>query len=261
MHACVRWGSLSDVTARGDFQRFIDEMAYSRMPVRFLREVADSDYRIVNIGLSSCVFPTLDTMVLDDDDLAGIALIRSSSESATRAMENVYHEATHAWLDLRQDSPEVASLCQLGPSHYEGAPLAHHAKADAERIFQEALGEYVGGRVSGFWDARSKLSTWERWLRDDHDLTEASRRMMRAAVGEVPSRYDACMAARVFGYQPLKPFSKQQNLTLRAMTPQMVEFANEHFLEGKIPDRFDEARELVERWDELMHRIYALGPW
>lgn len=45
------------------------------------------------------------------------------------------------------------------------------------------------------------------------------------------------------------------------MAPQMVEFANEHFLEGKIPDHFDETRELVDTWNELMHRISALGAY
>ncbi len=225
------------------------------MPVGFLREVASSDYTILAIGKSSSVMRSLDILFLDDKDLHGMSIALSDADSASQHLQNAYHEATHAWLDLKSDLPEVQALRERGVANYHNAPVEHGATADPERLFEEAMGAYVGQRAVVYWTALAKLRSWSS---SRIDMTIArSVKMMTRAVSEVPMQYDEGMRERVFGYQSPPWYaghSNDQNRTSQAITREMKSFADERLLENKIPDLFVQAWELTCLWDDLSER-------
>ena len=212
------------------YRKFIREMQSHGLPVRFLRKVE----RDVPIDLGTSIDAYRDNQLfLTDETLTEVEEMElGNATGGSRAIQTIYHEATHAYLDLMKDHPRFRRFMARGERHYEGAPLAGGEVADDPwRVFQEAAASYVGHRVSAWWLAYDTLAI--RIQR--HRLTDR-------VLGQIRRDYDAAMAERVFGYEYEGGFlgiGDEQVETTRPMTTEMKTFLDRELLENKIPERFD----------------------
>jgi hypothetical protein len=255
VHARDRGRRLCRVFAADDFRRFIADMAHFRMPVRFLRELDAGSYVIASTTGTSRVMPWINTMFLDEVDLAAVARLRIAPGSQTQHVETLYHEATHAWLDLKSDLPEVTALRAHGIPHYRDAPMDRGAEADPERLFEEAMGEYVGRRVRTYWEAYFTMLKWRETMDRRHGGGEVFSEMLARMLSEVPWQYDSSMRKRDYGYQPPSLLSGRYGgppeQTTREMTSAMCSFADRVLLENKVPHLFVQSQMLMTLWNGL----------
>jgi hypothetical protein len=132
------------------FEQFVQQVESYGMPAIFLRLVATK----YTFGQTSGISNTntwLNNMDLDDSDVATLlARFRPGGtlgESTT--IGTLYHESTHAYLDLRDGEKKFKDFIRDGENYYKGASLAGGKTAnDPDRIFQEAAASYVGHRAA-----------------------------------------------------------------------------------------------------------------
>ncbi|MET0287732.1 MAG: hypothetical protein ABW352_24805 [Polyangiales bacterium] len=265
MHTRNLGRRLHSVFARAQFRRFIADMAFHRLPVRFLEDVEGSSYLILDTKKGSRVIPSFNTMLLDESDLLGVSNVTDGRSSASGVIGDVYHEATHAWLDLRRGLPEVRALREQGIAHYHDAPVVHDEQADSERLFEEAIAEYVGWRISVFWQARSSLLIWRERVKPRGDRSARAEEQLASVLRKLPSDYDRGMALREFGYQPPPWFSSRggaQDVTTREISTAMRSFADDRLLENRVPHFFIQSRELMTLWSEIAdERHHEAAGW
>lgn len=249
---------MSDTAARQGFVDFIARAERFGLPVGMLRNVARSDYTYRQ-GSSTSVSPWLNTMTFEPADLAAVAnMSPSKPRKEARGVQTIYHEATHAWLDVKQDDAEVRVLRQEGREYYKDAPLSAGQADDPERIFEEAIASYVGHRTSTYWQALEELTIIADTLAAK-PAPDAQARILGQAK-TVRATYERQMGERVFGYQTPGWWSSQQIYTKRLVSSSIKDFADVRLLENKLPDQFARTGAPKAIWDRLAREHYpALG--
>jgi len=249
---------MSDRAARQGFVDFIVRAEHFGLPVGMLRDVARSDYTYRQGGPTS-VSPWLDTMTFEPADLASVAnMSPSKPRKEARGVQTIYHEATHAWLDVKKDTAEVRVLRQQGLEYYKEAPLTAGRADDPERIFEEAIASYVGHRTAAYWQALEELTIISDTL-TTKPTPDAQARIL-AHAKTVRATYERLMGERVFGYQTPGWWSSQQIYTKRIVSSQIKTFADTRLLENRLPDQFARTGSPKAIWDRLARDHYpALG--
>ncbi len=215
------------------WMRFTDFIAAATdlgMPTGFLQEIG-ADYTIV-MGDKDAILPRIDMLILRRDTLGAVDELSPDLPFGERsAIYTLYHEATHAWLDLHADASPVAGVIADGEAHYTDAPLTDgRATSDAHRLFQEAAGDYVGSRMAHWWAALADLAV----AAATGTLTEARR-------AAIASAYEAAQSETVFGYSPeggLLGIGAAQVETERPAPDELRAFLDCVLLEGKVPSGF-----------------------
>lgn len=233
--------------ASAKYHEFILRIAQYGFPVRFLREV-EAGYNILR-GPSSLVLPWFNLMLLEPHEFDAIEFMESPNLGASTGITNIYHESTHAWLDMNQSRPDVAKLIAHGTALYQGAPVEGGGKPDSNRLFQEAIASYVGHRVAARWDAIEQTRNLEILLKK-HRGRAGFERADQAAKERIPKSYDAAMNARVFGFQS-RCSSCAQQYTSRPISGELKRFADATLLESKIPEQFARTGETYDKWRGL----------
>lgn len=141
-------------------------------------------------------------------------------------IDALVEELTHGFMDVYSDQAVAVSIRVAGRSHYERAIMADgRITDDPERVFQEAVGQYVAHRVQTFYSVRDRLGA----ARARGTLTPELYASLRA-------QYDRAMAERVFGYDE----GSGERPTITAMPEPMRREIDQRLLGGQIPDRFDD---------------------
>lgn len=249
---------MADTTARQGFVNFIARAERFGLPVGMLREVGRSNYTYKQ-GSSTSVSPWFDTMTFEPADLAAVAnMSPSKPRKEGRGVETIYHEATHAWLDIKKDAAEVKALREHGREYYKNAPLTAGRADDPERVFDEAVASYVGHRTSTYWQALEELTIISDTLATK-PAPDAQARIVKQAK-TVRAAYERLMGERVFGYQTPGWWSSEQIYTKKIVSSRIKTFADTQLLESKLPDQFARAGEPTAISNRLAREHYpALG--
>jgi len=171
-------------------------------------------------------------------------------------VQSIYHEATHAWFDIKSARPDVAGLVKRGKVYYSGSLRSSGQKVDDEdRALQEAAAAYVAHRASSYFAAYASLSNYEKLLGHPpaNGVTQALSMARR-----VPSEYDIRMADRVMGYQMMSRFSSVQDPLTKPISTDLRAFCDRVLLELRIPDSFNLALPLKRRYDALAQKFPTL---
>lgn len=242
---------------RSDFSltSFLKAASTHGMPTRFLAAV-QSNYTLKfgEEDEDDFVRPATNRMFLKPstvESAQGVSLDLPRGEAL--AVQTIYHEGTHAYLDLIKDQPAVAALIREGERHYRGAPLVDKSKGDDYvRLFQEAMGEYVGHRAAAFWSASEDLYLAEK----AHAANKASGRRFWDNFRGIPRRYEQATGQRVFGYQNKGwPWSRSQVETTKAISGRMKDFADRAVLENAIPDQFARVKKFVTTYKTICKSV------
>jgi hypothetical protein len=204
------------------------------LPVRFLEEVGRSYAIVVEKGDSDRVRTVLNRLILSTETMDNVQnLSLDGGMKGSSGIGTIFHEATHAWLDLNSDRPEVAGLTARGEEHYEGAPLqGGGVTSDPWRVFQEAAASYVGERAGRWWSTFQMLSS-----------LAAAQKLTPDKLGLVQAKYDQEMAETVFGYSAEGGFlgiGASHRYTSRPSPLALRRFLDQTLLEGKIPAQFSQ---------------------
>jgi hypothetical protein len=223
------------------------------LPVRFIREVERS-YTVVSSESETDDFvrTALNHMYLSTNTQRSIRDISPALPIGEgTAIQTVYHEATHAYFDLKSDDPTFQTISKRVSEHYQEAPLTSGDAADDPiRIGQEAAACYVGHRAAGYWSTLEMLT-----MLDVKTIQEnsASHQYLR----NVPGDYNRHMAERTFGYQNTGwLWRRQQTSTTRPIPNFMKDFCDRALLESKIPDGFGQ----IPRFVEMMRTLCRNAP-
>jgi hypothetical protein len=251
---------MADLIAKVSFSDFIVRAEQYQLPVGFLRTISRSSYTF-SYGDSAYVSPWTNRMVLELSTLElGRDMAPSLPMGEAPAVQTLYHESTHAWLDLQEDTPKVVKLVEEGETYYKDAPLTGGQKADdPERVFQEAMASYVGHRAATYWSALESLTLAEDMAKEPEKLEPKKRAMLLKIVREARARYGREMGLRVFGYQNTPGwfnFSSDQVETTKVISSAMKNFCDRELLEGMIPDQFERKKTLTDLWAKLRAKFY-----
>jgi len=224
-------GLIPLLDARRVYRDFVTNADKYGLPVKFLRRVG-RDYTI-GIGDDS-TNTILNTIGFSQSTLESAEhLAPALPLGASTAVLIIYHEATHAYLDLVENDPKVKIFITAGETHYKGAPLTTgKATSSPGRVFQEAAADYVSRRAATWWSTFQNLSIYaaKGWLGPKQ-------------INSLRSQYDRAMAQRVFGYSQEGGFlgiGAHQIETTRPLSAQMKEFLDHELLEDKIHEHFDD---------------------
>ena len=237
--------------------QFINQVESYGMPVKFLRFVA-TKYTFGETSGTANTNTWLNNMDLKDSDVdslkAGFRPGGTQGEAST--VQTIYHEGTHAYLDLRDGEKKFKDFIQDGESYYKDAPLEGGKTAkDPSRILTEAAAGYVGDRAAawyGTYDFIEALregvdqATWAG--KGNKDLYDRMDKIAR----KIPGDYDRSMRDRVFGYEERWG---NQIPTTKPISASIKVFCDTEILEGKIPDAFDSSAFLKERHQSLLDLI------
>jgi hypothetical protein len=229
-------GSTAMASTTERLKKFIASAKHFGLPVGFLSEVVGRyNFRSPEGQGTDNVMPTLNLMTVYEDNLR---LVEKASPGLPigegSAINTVYHEATHAYFDLEESSPGLATAFEDAVRRLRGG----HRKdgktiSDPERAAHETAGTYVGHRVFTWWSALERLTL------AGHNLDQGSEPQHVAEyLADVDTAYDQSMKEKVFGYE--SSWGKQ--IEIAAPIPTLLrQFCDRELLEGKIPDRFAES--------------------
>jgi hypothetical protein len=225
---------------RDQFLAFIANAEFYGMPVAFLRAVGQG-YTFsltASAGPLSSVHANVWTNSLYMHKVTYDTLTRIDVEDppgASTALLDVYHESTHAYVDLKENEPKFKKFIADGIAYYKDAPMEGGGKcSDPDRVFQEAIASYVADRVAGWWGCLNVLT----WLALKKPADQSVRDGLKRLALKQPKRYDDSMAERVYGYQEKSIVNSDQIATTKPISEAMKNFLDHEFLEDKIPDHF-----------------------
>lgn len=249
---------MSDRATRQSFVNFIADAERFGLPVGMLRDVADSDYTY-ELGGSTNVSPWFNALTFEPADLASVAdMSLSKPRKEAGGVQTIYHEATHAWFDVKKDAADVRVLREQGREYYKDAPLGQGRADDPDRIFDEAIASYVGHRTSIYWQALEELTIISDTLTTKPAPHAQARILVHAK--SVRATYERQMGERVFGYQTPGWWSSKQLYTTRIVSSHIKTFADKRLLENRLPDQFARTGAPKAIWDRLALAHYpALG--
>jgi len=227
------------------------------LPVGFMRVVntgytidegSDSDSNTANTRTN--------TLSIRKSDLAmvGNNLSFAPPHDKARALQPIYHEATHAWFDLKEDDGDVKTIVREGERYYENSPLEDKTVGDdPDRIFQEAAASYVGHRIAAWWVTVDLMLSYVADADADLKRGATHRARVVTKLKELRRDYGTEMAKRVFGYQEVGwPAFKKQRETTRSIYPSLKDYCDRVLLESKIPDQFDQCPKATETWKVVL---------
>ena len=230
-----------------DYKFFIENAEKYGLPVGLLKRVGNSSYAF-DTGSDEEANVAFNTITLSEDTLTEVRdLSPTSKKSSMHGIHVIYHESTHAYLDLLSDEPKFKQFIKAGEQHYKEAPLKEGGKTtDPSRVFQEAAAGYVADHVSFWWQAYSLLA-WHI----------AHRNLTRKNIEKIKQDYNKAMAEKVHGYSSEGGhvwglIGGTQKETARPLSPEMIVFLNHELLEDKIPDQFDS----VESFRRMINEAY-----
>jgi hypothetical protein len=223
-----------------------DRLEAFDMPTSALRDVAKR-YTLSSGGGDNYTRPGLNRMRLSDQTASGLQSF--PLRGGTSGVGTLYHESTHAWLDLHGGEQEVRDISTISRLHYMAAPLSESGisglATDAERISQEAAAEYLDHRAGAKLSAMSLLSELSS---GESGLTAGQRVEL---LEEQKAAYGTAMARRTFGYQD---YRGQQVHTTREIHESVRELLDRRILEGKVHERWEDDPELVDLENEVRRR-------
>jgi hypothetical protein len=144
----------------------------------------------------------------------------------------MYHEGTHAFLDLMDNDPAFQEFINSGRSYY----------GDSDHQFQEAVGDYVDAHVTAFLNAYFSLK---------HYLANGG--VTDSQLNSVRDTYNRAMQQSQFGTVVQRSFSDPLGTEVsntREISNQMRAFIDHYILEDRIPSNFDSVptfREMLRR--------------
>lgn len=247
---------------KAEYRRAIGALETVGMPVDFLRTVA-RDYDIDETARDGAyVSPVFDTLYLEASEWRSLGrhLALGDGGNEWAAVQTLYHESTHAWLDLKRDEAAVAALRAHGEAHYADAPMrGGDTASDPARLFQEGMAMYVAGQALAYYRALDRIATmsalidrlaWEGSLRPTDPFVDT-------VVAEIRLDYNAEVAEPVHAYQdrPWYRFDGSQWHTTRPLSERMRRFARETLLEGAIPRVFGQDPRLSESHAALVEQL------
>ncbi|CAN92241.1 hypothetical protein sce2082 [Sorangium cellulosum So ce56] len=231
------------------FSKFIENAKKYGLPTKILERIKFPE-RTIELGNADQYNPVLNTLSLRKDTLQSVENMAPTLPfGESSSIQTIYHESTHAILDLLENDPKFAKFIKAGVAHYQGAPTtAGKPTNDPERVFQEAAASYVGGRVASWWSALECLTV----------ATTIPVDKRAKWVARCRKEYDSAMTERIFGYSYegiWAQLSNDQTSTTRAISEEMKTFMDQELLEGKIPDSFASVSHFVSLEQEILKSI------
>ena len=243
------------------YRATVKDLKSQGLPVGFLETVGSKaesgEYSMESSSVLSIFgddkfLPMFKKLNLDPASLEGWRKIAEGGHVRVAFTGSLIHEATHAFLDIKNDDKAYADFISKGVEYYRDAPLEGGDTAtDPERIFQEAVASYVSCRIHAYARARDQLLAYgELAASGEYAITKEE---LAGALDVVAREYDESQADLKFGYQN-KLFRGQVN-TLREISPELRAFIDQNILEGKIPDRFADASDLTALQSSVRERL------
>ena len=228
------------------------------LPVGFMRYVLDRyDF---SIGDQDRVTPFWDSMDLTKATLDDLEAINPLGRAVAGGpgIATIYEEFTHAYFDLKSDAkdPRVVALLGAAKAYYRGAPMKDGSPCDdPERVTQEAVGEYVGGRAQTYWIAYTNLARYTA-----QSLSRLTRERMEWFLRRTEENYDKGMAASVHGYQERGSlWWKSQVHTTKKIHPGLKQYGDAVLLEKKLSVNFRGHPRLAALLAQVRKRMAAAG--
>jgi len=231
------------------FDNIIEALASGGLPTRFLKAIsAPLEGLTVRTGDSNEYTPRTRTIELSSARQRGLQSVleneggmRPGPAWSTSSVASLYHESTHAYLDIYKNVASVQAFTKAGIAYYTGARLADgQTVSDPERVFQEAAASYVGERASEYFKARQTLSVAEAKF-EGGDVTGARR-----LVGLARSQFNEASQDKNFGYQDVWDWSTrgyEQDAVTKPVSKELTNFLDATVLEGRIKANFDDNAE------------------
>src|SRR4051794_20797600 len=105
---------------------FIEAAERNGLPVRFLREVVKGYALKTADDDDDRVKPALNRLYLSANTLSSVQKMAPTLPfGEAPGIQTIYHEATHAYFDLKQEDPSVASLLADCTRYYEAGSLSN----------------------------------------------------------------------------------------------------------------------------------------
>lgn len=248
--------SSRDLTFLGPFRasiqyrQFVDAADKQGLPTAFLRRILSSTYGVVTDGIfGDSTNVTLNTIFFKRKVLDGVANFGLHLPlDSMQHVDTIYHESVHAYFDLLENDPRFRGIIARGIEYYRNAPTVNGLKArHPERLFQEAVADYVADRVGETWKAALELA------QQDNRPNAAQHTQT------IKNLYNEAMARRVFGYSNESGFFAEDH-TQRPISAELKAFLDREILETKIPDNFDDNRILKSTINNRRLRQPRQGP-
>lgn len=234
-------------STKDKYRTIMNNVESHKLPTEFMKKVYEN-YSFFSLSQENdYINPYLNYMNLTQDTLDDA--LKGSGEEVPRKPINgapgigtIYHESTHAYLDLMEDDPEFENFIERGEAYYKDAPLRDGTFADdPERVFQEAAASYVGTRVSNWWSAYEMLSILAK-KKKSRNISDKEIDICSRSIDRIIENYNGT-ASDSYGYQEKGDFlgyGSHQVETDRKMSPDMIDFLEEKFLEDGIPRDFED---------------------
>jgi hypothetical protein len=198
----------------------------------------------------------LNEMVLYESTWRGL-LHNPSKRADVTAVQTLYHEASHAYVDL--EDIDDTKMWAEAVSIYKTAKLVNgKTVSDPAEAVEEAVAEYVGHRAAQVWFARDKMALVNLIL-DKFEARQLKADQMKEIIGNVlaqgsiPGSYNRAMLERVFGYQ--KVGGTQVPVAAEPIPDRLRHFCDTVILEDKIWDNFNFMPQLVSHYQQLEARL------
>ena len=244
------------------YSNFIVKADRLGMPVTYLRDIqSDWSYSFSETDGIDEVGTYRNVINLNANTIAGgNALSIEKPQSSSGAVQTIYHESVHAWMDIKGGDKAVKDLIKNGETYYKSAPLEDKTSADdEERIVQEAVASYVGDRVANWFNTMQALTLYKGNTATD-PLTISKK---TSNIKNIKASYLRGTAARVFGYQfrsnPGWTLAVHQVETTKPISSDMKSFCDRTILENKYEDLFARNAPLVGLWNELRQTFPDIG--
>jgi hypothetical protein len=225
------------------YLRFIANAEFYGLPVELLRAVG-RDYHVLSTTSSAFTNVYTNTLNLNPNTYATLLSLDADNKPGdSGSLQQAYHESTHAYMDLKENDSKFKQFTEDGIKYYTDAPLENGKKSRTpSRLFEEAVGSYVGDRVAVWWRAFNQLSFYDSqpWP-TDATLVSAYVKFVLSQ----ESKYNTEMAERVYGYEEKSIVNSEQISTTKPITDAMKTFMDREFLEDKIPDTFRQVSRFV----------------
>jgi outer membrane protein OmpA-like peptidoglycan-associated protein len=237
------------------------------MPVSFFQRVLDEyTFEFKPGSGDEETLTTLNKIVLYEDTVAGLEI--TPEKSARSAIQTLYHEATHAYIDLM--SIDGTPMFKRAADYYKGARLDNGVTVTKpDVVANEAAAAYVGHRAQAMWGVWEDIRFINSVLdRHDAKLITGSRclALARMRVGKgIPQKYNDEMDERQFGYQPMLAVHLRRNAdpemetiqanVLKPLYPELKEYCDRVFLETDIKDRFQQMKVFSLAYEMMQFRL------
>jgi hypothetical protein len=223
--------SYSPVQTKEIFKHFIAKGASWGWPVGFLRVVGDWFEFEAKKGDATEGVETGSTRLVEFSETVVHAMEISNPAGSLvgSAIQVVYHESTHAYLDFMASQPGYGLMLQRLKVYYWNAPLQGGGRdLFPDRLFSEAAAGYVGARAGAWADAYMKLSQ------------AVNQPGAAGIINDARKEYNRVMRDRVYGYTE-RGFTlwTDQLYTTKPISAELKSLLDHDLLEDKVLDDFD----------------------